>query len=819
MPWNYKQAVSAFSKGTNYKLLKDSEHALERECLRISPKGELAQTPHPVKLGAALTNPYITTDFCEAQLELVTPVCKSEEAAIKSLTEIHTFINRNVTDEWLWPFSMPCKLPSEKNIPLAQYGRSAPAKKRTLYRLGLSARYNRMMQTVSGTHYNFSFGMKFWEVMRKTFAPKEDKYKFITDSYFKLIRNFLRYGWLNTYLFGAAPVVDKSYFRKRPAVLKRYRWGTLYGEHATSLRMSQFGYYSMVQSQLAISFNDLESYLRDLDHAVSTPSPVYKGLPGINNNILQLPAEHYSRIRPKAITKEKGVKYIEVRAVDINPYEAVGLARDQLCFLHLFVVYCLFKDSPLLTRKEEQVLTANQNKVALYGRKPGLTLGENDREVKMETFAMRLLKEMKVIADLMDKTCKNCSHGKSLQIQMEKVLDPSKTPSGMILKQMFEKKESFAKFGLKLAAQHDKTLRAQSLSPAVEKKLLKASADSYRDLEYLEVKYDALLLDHEDLEVSTQIFIKKAQERGIKVEILDRSENFIRLSKGRRTEYVKQATKTSRDSYITYLIMENKEVSKQVLSENGISVPKGGFFESQEKALAAYGDFSKIKIAVKPTLTNFGIGISFVEPGKPEAYAAAVKEAFKHGETVIVEEFIEGEEYRFLVINYKTLSVLNRIPANVTGDAKHTISQLIDIKNADPKFYKFFNDYTLKKGEAEKAYLKSQGLSMSSVPKKGQRVFTRRNSNVATGGDPIDMTDLIPQKFKEIAERAARTVEARICGVDMVIREDAQGAQSESKNDYSILEINYNPALQMHEFPVAGKPRPAAEAVLDLLGF
>lgn len=809
MTWNYKQALAAFSKGTNYKLFKDSEHALERECLRITKKGQLAQTPHPAKLGSALTNPYITTDFCEAQLELVTPVCQSEEAAIKSLTEIHAFIDKNMPDELLWPFSMPCKLPAEKNIPLAQYGRSAPAQKRTLYRLGLSARYNRMMQTVSGTHYNFSFGSKFWDLMHKSFSPKEDKYKFITDSYFKLIRNFLRYSWLNTYLFGAAPVVDKSYFRKKPAALKRHRWGTLYGEYATSLRMSQYGYYSMVQSQLSVSFNDLDSYLSDLDRAVSTPSPAYAGLPGLSSNLLQLPNEHYSRIRPKAITKEKGVKYIEVRAVDINPYEAVGLAQDQLCFLHLFVVYCLFKDSPLLTRKEEKILTGNQNKVALYGRKPGLTLNENGREVKMETIAMRLLKDMQPIVELMDKTCKNCSHEKSLQIQMDKVSDPSTTPSAMILKELFDKKESYAQFGLELARQHDKTLKEAKLNALTEKKLMQAVADSYREQEYLEIKYDALLLDHEDLEVSTQILIKKALERGVKVEILDRSENFIRLSKGRRTEYVKQATKTSKDSYITYLIMENKEVSKKVLSENGINVPKGGFFDSEAKALAAYDDFSKIKVAVKPNLTNFGIGISFVEPGKRDKYEAAVKEAFKHGSTVIVEEFVEGEEYRFLVIDYKNLSVLNRIPANVSGDGKHTISQLIDIKNADPKFYKFFNTYTLKKGEAEKAFLKAQGLSMSSIPKKGERVFTRRNSNVATGGDPIDMTDVIGEKFKKIAAQAAEVVEARLCGVDMVINGD----------DYSILEINFNPALQMHEFPVAGKPRPAAEAVLDLLGF
>lgn len=809
MYWNFKQIIKTLSRGDNYRLFTGCKHGLERECLRITKKGKLAQTTHSKAFGSALTNPYITTDFSESQLELVTPAFNKEEDALKFLENIHVFVNKNLSNELLWPFSMPCRLPKEKHIPLAQYGKSYTGRKKTLYRLGLSHRYGRKMQTVSGTHYNFSFSDKFWNFLHKTFAPKEEKSAFISAAYLALIRNFLRYSWLNTYLFGASPVLDKSYLKKKHPSFP----------YATSFRMSDLGYYSKIQKQLAISFNNLDEYIADLKHAIFTKDPVYKGLPGLNENILQIENEHYSRIRPKQILKngetpltalaQRGIKYVEVRAVDINPFSPTGLSIDQLHFLHVFVVYCLLKSSPFLTLKDQHCLTENQNKVAFYGRDKDLILFEGDKKIPLRQYADKLLAEMSLVAGLLNKNFQNIHYNFSLDLQRRKLMNADLTPSAIILQEMKRAKKSFAKFGLQLAQENQKSLSQKNLPKELEIKFKEAAEKSLKDQENLEIKEETLLPEHEDMEVSTQILIREAKNRGIDVDILDRKENFIRLKKGKNVQYVKQATKTSVDSYVTYLIMENKHVSKYVLAQAGIKVPQGKFFTNIDEALNSYKDFADKKVAVKPNLTNFGIGISFVEPKNPEKFKTAIKEAFKHGKSILVEEFIEGNEYRFLVIDYKTVSILNRIPANVTGDGTHNIKELIAIKNADPRYYKFFNDYYLRSGKVEADHLRSQNLTFKSIPKKGQQIFLRTNSNVSTGGDPIDVTAEIPKKYKLIADQAARAVNARICGIDMII----------SPHDYAILEINFNPALQMHEYPVRGKRCKVADKVLDLLGF
>src|SRR3990167_5805772 len=258
MYWSFSKILDFFSKNENYRFFRESKHGLERECLRVSPDGKISQTPHSEKFGSALTNPYITTDFSEAQLELVTPAFNREDKAAEFLKEIHLYIEKHLGKELLWPFSMPSRLPTEEKIPLAKYGTSDTARKKTLYRLGLSHRYGRKMQTVSGTHYNFSFSEKLIELLHKKFAAKIDRQTFKSESYLSLTRNFLRYSWINTYLFGAAPAVDRTYPRQKNKGLKRFRFGTFYGPYATSLRMSELGYYSKVQSQIAVSFNSLD---------------------------------------------------------------------------------------------------------------------------------------------------------------------------------------------------------------------------------------------------------------------------------------------------------------------------------------------------------------------------------------------------------------------------------------------------------------------------------------------------------------------------------------------------------------------------------
>ena len=176
------------------------------------------------------------------------------------------------------------------------------------------------------------------------------------------------------------------------------------------------------------------------------------------------------------------------------------------------------------------------------------------------------------------------------------------------------------------------------------------------------------------LELSTQILIREALNRHIAVDVLDEKENLIRLKKGDRIEYIQQATKTSADSYIVPLLMENKQVTKQLLKEQSINVPYGITIESLDQALEAYPSFDHMDIVVKPNSTNFGKGVFILDKNRTlESYIGAVKEALSFDLTVIVEHFFQGKEFRFLVIKDEVVAVLHRIPANVLGDGERTI--------------------------------------------------------------------------------------------------------------------------------------------------
>lgn len=325
--------------------------------------------------------------------------------------------------------------------------------------------------------------------------------------------------------------------------------------------------------------------------------------------------------------------------------------------------------------------------------------------------------------------------------------------------------------------------------------------------------------DFKGLELSTQIIIKDALERNINVEVLDYDDNFIRLKKGSKTEYVKQATKTSMDTYISPLIMENKEVTKIILRENGISVPEGVSLKSKVETLENCAVLSNKNIVVKPKSTNFGKGVVILkQPFSVEDFKTAVEQAFTYDHTVMVEEFVSGKEYRFLVIGDEVAAILHRVPANVTGDGMHTIEELVREKNKDPLRGKGYVTplEKIQLGEIEKEYLGFSGKSFAYVPLNGETVFLRENSNISTGGDSIDFTDDILDDYKSIAVNAAKAVGARICGADIIIRDINE---KPNENNYSVIELNFNPALHIHNYPYKGINREVGKKVLDLLGF
>ncbi len=326
-------------------------------------------------------------------------------------------------------------------------------------------------------------------------------------------------------------------------------------------------------------------------------------------------------------------------------------------------------------------------------------------------------------------------------------------------------------------------------------------------------------IDVEGLELSTQILIKEAIRRNINVEILDRSDNFIRLTKGSKVEYLKQATKTSADTYISSLIMENKSVTKMVLAEHGIQVPADSTFETVEAAINQYQQFAGQSIVIKPKSTNFGKGIVILKQlDSQEDYRSALDHAFKYDSSVMVEQFLTGKEYRFLVIGNETVAVLHRVPANVTGDGVLSIEQLVEEKNKSPLRGTGYVTplEKIKLGEIEKAFIREQGKDVSYIPHKGETVYLRENSNISTGGDSLDYSDEVLNAYKAIAVEATKAVGASICGADLMIQ-DIHAEPSSS--NYGIIELNFNPALHIHNFPYQGLNRHVEQKVLDLLGF
>src|SRR5271170_2341631 len=369
---------------TPREVLQGLRRGIEKESLRVRPDGTLSTTPHPAALGSALRHPHVTTDFSESQLELITGVHTSAESCLKELTEIHQVVYRAIGDELLWCASMPCRLPPDDAIPIGRYGTSNIGRAKTVYRTGLAHRYGRRMQTISGIHYNFSLS-----------DARSN------DEYFALIRNFRRHSWLLLYLFGASPAVCSTFVAGRTHELQRLSNDTLYLPYATSLRMGRLGYQSDAQSSLAVSYNDLKSYAASLETALTKPYPAYEAI-GIREgdeyrqlatSLLQIENEFYGTIRPKRVIRpgerplhalrDRGVEYVEVRLMDLDPFVPIAITAATVRFLDLFLLHCLLCDSPPDTPEELADIVSNKQRVASRGREPRLTLARHAQEVEL----------------------------------------------------------------------------------------------------------------------------------------------------------------------------------------------------------------------------------------------------------------------------------------------------------------------------------------------------------------------------------------------------------------------------------------------------
>src|SRR5580658_8569877 len=401
-------------------VLRGGRKGVEKESLRVSGSGEIAHSRHPAALGAPLTNEHITTDFSESLIELVTPPFGETWELVQYLCDIHQFVYRHLDEELLWATSMPCAIEGDASIPLAQFGRSNVGRMKTIYRHGLGVRYGRIMQAISGVHFNYSFGAALWGVLQGVNQSKQSLRDFMSEQYFGVLRNYRRYGWLVLYLFGTSPAVSNSFFAGREITLPALDAQTSYEPYGTSLRMSDIGYRNKNQSTLSVSVNSLSEYVRDLSRAIGTPYPPYEKLgvkvngvyQQLNANILQIENEYYSFIRPKRIARSgerptkalhrAGVEYVEVRALDVSAFDPVGVNQNKLRFLEAFLALCLLRESPPIGESEQSALDQNHVTVARRGREPGLTLWRDGHTVPMEAWARELLDSMSGICETLD---------------------------------------------------------------------------------------------------------------------------------------------------------------------------------------------------------------------------------------------------------------------------------------------------------------------------------------------------------------------------------------------------------------------------------
>ncbi|MEE2733117.1 MAG: glutamate--cysteine ligase [Pseudomonadota bacterium] len=484
------------------------QRGLEKESLRITPKGELAQTKHPEALGSALTHQWITTDYSEALLEFITPVFQDTHRPLSFLTDLHRFTYQQLGDESLWVNSMPCLMGDELSIPIAEYGSSNVGLMKHYYRHGLWHRYGRYMQTIAGIHYNVSIPENFWSVYHQLENSKESLQDFISESYFGLIRNFLRNVGLVVYLYGASPAVCASFLQGRAHQLETFREHTCYMPYGTSLRMSDLGYHNDAQAGLNISYNSLAEYVQSLQHAIRTPYAPYAAIgvkPNgqyhqLNTNILQIENEFYSSIRPKRVTQsgerptcalaDRGVEYVELRCVDLNPFDPIGITESQIRFMDVFVLYCLLEDSPPISEQEQQCNIENLQSIVTQGRDPDLRLTSRCTQAPFRQWAQAHLDKMLQVAGLFDRAYGHQAHTEVVKAQMEKLVHPEQTPSARVMETIFEGEQSFFEFAMASAEHTANHFRKQPLSATEAAAFLKEARRSITAQHRIEAEDD-----------------------------------------------------------------------------------------------------------------------------------------------------------------------------------------------------------------------------------------------------------------------------------------------------------------------------------------
>jgi len=322
-------------------------------------------------------------------------------------------------------------------------------------------------------------------------------------------------------------------------------------------------------------------------------------------------------------------------------------------------------------------------------------------------------------------------------------------------------------------------------------------------------------------QLSTLLIAKEAIKRGIRVDHINdyqKKEAFLELSYKNHYEYF-VGQKSSKTSSTGDFAVNSKALTKSLLSTAKINIAEGRLFAKDDNIADIYEYIQKIGYPVVIKKNNGAHGNSvFIGMENKKMCKEAIDKVLKESDEVLVEKEFSGKEYRFTASREKVLAVMYREPANVIGDGLHKIRELIKIKNKDPRRG---DDYEkvlckIKIDKIVRQNLAKQNLDLNSILTKERKIYLRKNSNLSTGGDSIDLTDVVHPEFKKIAVKAINAIPGLAYGgVDLMSGIDI--AKKPKKNSYIILEINSSPGISMHYDPIKGKTRDVAKDIIDML--
>ena len=707
---------------------------IEREGLRTTDNGELSNQPHLKVFGNRNTNAFVTTDFGAAQLELRTTPCSTTKECYDKLLNVTNVVLEELrkAGEYLWPYSMPCILPNIENFNFGEYGDNV---KEHEYELYLFKKYGYEMYCMSGVHLNFSINDKYYKELIRLYT---DLPSYLEDAYFKILRNYLKKVWMLMALFGATPKQYGKDYEAKLSIRNSYKQGF------KNLHLEEINYDNKVK------------------HIESLRNNISKG------NIISI-SELYTPIRIKGKWKydvddlaNNPISHIEVRVLDLNPFDKTAISKEQMDFIVAFLFNCLIS-------KEEDTTSFDFREVA-----------ENGINEEQKALILKEIKQLlKVNKDL------DLGFEKSL-LSIQKDFKQGNTLSSKVNKLVEEK--GYINGLMSLAKKYNE----------------EAKDDKYIVMNQGKKIYDA-----------PSALIRDAILRGVDYRILDHRDNnsIMEFKKHGKKEFVVGATQTRKDNYVVHYLTNDKFVAKEILQKNKLHVPKGIMINKkleEEQLIDLYENYKEKAIVIKPRTTNGGVGITvFTTPPTKSQFLKAVSYAFEFDNDVLIEQYIKGEEYRFLIVNGKCISVITRRSAQVIGNGKNTIEELIALKNKEE--WHVLLDTKIKIDTPLKIFLSKAGKTLNDVPAKGEVVKLRKNSNCSTGGESISLTDKVPDYFKKIAEKAAKAFESYVCGVDIII-DDLQG------DEYCILEANADPGYDINQWPYEGPDAHIGIEILKMLG-